>query len=761
MRTPQMRMSPVQQKVVLFTGGVNEEINSIQLKAGELFSCINYQEVGGQYSGYSSVPGYERFDGQTAPSSVPVLTYADNGLDSNVALLLEADLGTTIADKSASSNVLTTVGAVVSADKFKLNNASLYFDGASSITTPASAALNPSRDFCIEFDIYYASRLGTFGIFHKDNSLDISLVDGYVTVAGSTDGITTDINLVSDTFVAGDAAWQHIAVVLEGTTLSIYFDGVAQTTTATVPGYPIDNANDIVLGSGLLGYIDELRLSFGAFRYPIDFTPPVKPFSFNDFYVEYVDDAAREAARLAIAVVPGEGAPLGVVYYNDTVYAFRNDTPAGIIAKMYKSSASGWVEVVQPVGYEFKTNGVFKFSIYRFEGYNNNQPLLVITDGVSIPRVFDGTTITVLTSSELPDNQAVSPKFASLSGAYNNRLYLGYKEGSLLFSNIGNPTTFSSIIGGSGELFLGDELTNIVEAPGNALILTCRNFIKILKDVDQATTYDWSVMLETFTERNGAIANTAQALLGDVYFADDEGVTSLAATDTFGDFSTAIISNKVKKSFLSGKSLITASMVDRSNNQYRLYLSDGTIFYFTFEAKKVKGVTKVIYPIPVLSVTKGEDSIGTVRKFFASTSGNIYEMDSGTSFDGAIISTLLLTAYHSYGSPRLWKNFKRLVLEISADKGLPLAYRTVFDYSEPQYPKTLLSEYMTKGVSGIWGQDAWGSFSWGANSVQRLVLYLRGSGANMGIELRSSSKYKSPHILHNGIVDFTVGSRQL
>ena len=756
-----MKMAPVQQEVILLTGGVNEEVNSIQLKAGELFSCINYQEAGGQYSGYSSIAGYERFNGMTAPSSVPVLTYPDSGLDAKVGLLLEADIGTDIADKSSYNNPLTIVGAVVSTDRFKLNNASIYFDGSSSITCPATAQLNPNQDFCVEFDLYYDSRLGIFNILEKADSLRIFLDDGYLTVAGSTDGITTDINLVADAFIQSATSWKHVAVVLEGTELSFFFDGVKQATSATVPGYPIDNANELVIGSDLLGYLDELRISPGAFRYPGDFTPPVKPFSFNDFYVEYVDDDAREAARLAITAMPGEDAPLGIVYYDEVVYGFRNEVSPGTTAKMYKSTAAGWVEVVQPVGYEFIRDGEFKFSIYKFEGYNNNLPLLTITDGVSIPRVFDGTTITPLTSPELPDNQVVSPKYASLSGAYNNRLYLGYKEGSICFSNIGNPTSFSSIIGGSGELFLGDELTNIVEAPGNTLILTCRNFIKILKDVDQATTFDWSVMLETFTEHNGAIANTAQALLGDVYFADDEGVTSLESTNAFGDFSTAVISNKVKKSYLEKKNLITATLVDRSSNQYRIYFSDGSSFYFTFEQKAVKGVTKNIYPIPVMSVTKGEDSTGTVRKFFASTTGNVYEMDSGTSFDGAIISTLLVTAYYAYRSPRTWKHFQRLVLEMSAERGIPIAYRTVFDYSEPQYPKSLLGEFITKGVSGIWGEDAWGAFSWGSNDVQRLVLYLRGHGANMGIEVRSSSKYKEPHVLNNGIVDFSVGSRQL
>ena len=762
MKYPSMKMSPVKQEVILFTGGVNEEINSIQLKSGELSSCVNYEEVGGKNSGYTSIKGYERFNGMTAPSDISITTLEDGGIDGNTALLLEGDIGTTIADLSSYSVPITNTNVVASSARFKLNSASLYFDGTSSILASNTTELDFSQDFCLEFWIYYDSRFGTFDIVNKVNSLRLYLEDGYLKFRGSTDGIATDISLDADSFIPAGASWMHVAVTLEGTMLQFYFDGVAQSTSTTTTGYPFSNTNDATIGENLIGYLDCVRLSTGTHRFPQDFTPPVKPYTFNDFYLEYYDDEAREATRIAVLEVPGEDPVLGCIYYNDTVYAFRNSAAAGPTAKMYKSSATGWVEIVQPVGYEFERDGVFKFSKYRFQGYNNNDEVLIITDGVSIPRVFDGTTITPMTSTELPDNQTVSPKYAFISGTYNNRLFLGYREGSVVFSNVGNPTSYSSIIGGSGELFLGDELTNITSSPGNALALTCRNFIKILKDVEMSSSYVWSVALETFSDNRGAIANTAQSLLGDVYFADDEGITSLSAADTYGDFQVSVISNNVQNSFLDNKDLITDTLVDRSSNQYRLYFSDGEGFYFTFGSdKKVKGVTKIRYPVPVLSVTSGEDSSGNLRKFFTSNSGFVYEMDKGTSFDGSDITTLLVTAYYNYKSPRNWKHFKRAVVEVNAPKGLQIAYRSLFDYQEPAYPKTSLIDVVASGTLGIWGQDAWGEFSWGGSQVQRLAMYLRGSGVNMGFEVRTATKYKDTHTLHNGIVDYTIGSRQL
>jgi len=57
-----MKIKPIQakemkQKVVFLTGGLNEEVSSLQLQGGELTTCLNYHEMAGQYSGYASVGG--------------------------------------------------------------------------------------------------------------------------------------------------------------------------------------------------------------------------------------------------------------------------------------------------------------------------------------------------------------------------------------------------------------------------------------------------------------------------------------------------------------------------------------------------------------------------------------------------------------------------------------------------------------------------------------------------------------------------------
>jgi hypothetical protein len=63
--------------------------------------------------------------------------------------------------------------------------------------------------------------------------------------------------------------------------------------------------------------------------------------------------AAADVYRALIQVVPGSGPVRGVVYYNNVVYAWRNNA-GGTAMAIYKSSTSGWVNV--PLGWELPFN---------------------------------------------------------------------------------------------------------------------------------------------------------------------------------------------------------------------------------------------------------------------------------------------------------------------------------------------------------------------------------------------------------------------
>ena len=53
---------------VNLTGGINENVGSLELAPGELIDCRNYMLAAGGYGGYISTAGYERIHGGLIPS---------------------------------------------------------------------------------------------------------------------------------------------------------------------------------------------------------------------------------------------------------------------------------------------------------------------------------------------------------------------------------------------------------------------------------------------------------------------------------------------------------------------------------------------------------------------------------------------------------------------------------------------------------------------------------------------------------------------
>jgi hypothetical protein len=64
-----------QSKNFALKGGLNTEIAGIERSPGEMAISKNYICAEGSYNGYQSLKGYERFDGNTAPSDVALETY--------------------------------------------------------------------------------------------------------------------------------------------------------------------------------------------------------------------------------------------------------------------------------------------------------------------------------------------------------------------------------------------------------------------------------------------------------------------------------------------------------------------------------------------------------------------------------------------------------------------------------------------------------------------------------------------------------------
>jgi hypothetical protein len=177
--------------------------------------------------------------------------------------------------------------AQISTSVVKYGTGSLAFDGTGDYLT---AARSPqfaygTGNFTIEFWAYPTSFSG-FKTFYS----------GYL-VASSAAGFELGINssgflyIYSNNGFAISAsssalslnAWNHVAMVRNGSTITVYIDGVSKGTWSLTSQNFTDDY--LVIGQTntgpsqfFTGYLDDLRITKGYARYTANFTPPTAAF---------------------------------------------------------------------------------------------------------------------------------------------------------------------------------------------------------------------------------------------------------------------------------------------------------------------------------------------------------------------------------------------------------------------------------------------------------------------------------------------------
>lgn len=497
-----------------------------------------------------------------------------------------------------------------------------------------------------------------------------------------------------------------------------------------------------------------------------------------------VDDTEREAYRSLISPVgvSGQasgshvsghsGAVLGCWLYNGSIYGVRYNATtesAGLYKAVHGEVAgtggwtavSGWpidVEATNP------TTNPYRVTLGRLSEAPTGAPnteIAVICNGVSYPFILwtDDDGVEQITQLAPFDNGIEEDIFPEFGLIFNNRIYLVYPDGHLRFSTWGG-FDFSGDTGLAGEFYFGSPITDIVEVPGDALIVFLEKGIKILKKIipTQANAYS-DVEVETFSDRSNAYKNSATRLLGEIIFAGDRGLTYFSQSDTYGDFTMSSLTKKVQTTYMRYRSSIIRGIANREKNQYLLFFRDGTGLTLTFdEEKKVKGATRFAYPVSPTCIDIGKDSNGNEITIMGTSTGYLMVIrDLAQSFDGESINSFFVTAYHNYGSPVHNKSFKRILFELTGGKGTRFNFRPNFDYRGFDIPNAGYRVLQARGTGGgVWGIDEWGSFIYKRTGVEQDWVSIVGFAVNMGLAFSCSDKHHQPHVIHNFTTTFQL-----
>lgn len=455
------------------------------------------------------------------------------------------------------------------------------------------------------------------------------------------------------------------------------------------------------------------------------------------------------------------GTASGSIVFGSTTGAFN---PTDVL-----SNTSGTTSTYEATQNTLGTGGSYKF----IEGYFDlleglqRKPVVFFASCCYYPSYIKNDTIIPIIHYNLPDDPATNT-FATSIVEFKNRLWLGYPDGRLFFSNVGDPHDFDSSTF-SGVIYLEDEIVDLVVTTGDALVVFCKNSIQVVKalsssDVTDQAVVDYLFSNATLNSNTGAVEGTGSIVLDDVLYIDNRGLTSIASTQNYGDFEIKSYSKGINNTLLNSYEKIVGASIVKEYNQYRLFFSDGRGIIFTFtvssnklgtsSSKTIKGITTFLYPTTITCCTEGYIGCGD---------GFVCKIESGTSFNGAVITTILETSYHHYNAPTTFKRFREVFFEGYFPFKLTFTTRAGFDYRNISYIKStdLEDQEVTDGLGGVYGDGVYGELIYGSSENQTNVFYINSYGTTMNLNLYTTNKYVQPHTLSSMIVQYSINGRKM
>lgn len=670
--------APVTASGFPFAGGLDQVSPPLALKPGFVRDALNWEcHVNG---GYTSIKGYERFDGQDRPSDAAY-----------TVLECTITAGTPVGDTvTGATSTATGVIAAVSSDEdyLVLTQVSGTFQSAEQLTisgapvattTAAPAPMGGGTPALHAQYLNAAADIYRADIAAVPGSGDILGVFAYgdVTYAFRANAGATAVNLYKST----SSGWSQVTLFYE---------------LAFTAGSSEYSEGETVSQGGVSATVKRVVLTSGTWG------------------------GGTAAGRLIIS------APSG------------GNFAAGAIAGGGAATASGAQTAIT-----FATGGRFDTVQNNFGGAVN-QRRVYGCDGANRAWEFDGTVLVPITTGMAVD----TPSFIAV---HKNHLFLGFGA-SLQHSSLGNPYVFS-VVTGAAELAMGDDITGLLPLPGNegtaALLVTTRNGLHVLYGTSSS---DWNLV--HYNEEAGAIPYTLQQI-GLPLMLDDRGVTSLQTSSSFGNFDHAALSARIKPFINERRARAQASCIVREKNQYRIFFSDNYALYVTMAGGKVIGMMPIALSHEVTCVWSGEFSDGAERIFFGSTGGMVYEMDAGTSFDGAPMQTYLNFVFFHANSPLVEKRWRMANVEVSGDgyAEFDFGYSLGYQSDDIPLPDTVTGSAVL--ASGAWDSGVWDSGYWDGRSLVPARFKLDGTATNISIRFLQNSDYFAPITVSSAMFNYS------
>lgn len=393
--------------------------------------------------------------------------------------------------------------------------------------------------------------------------------------------------------------------------------------------------------------------------------------------------------------------------------------------------------------------GDYEFSKYNFSGQLSTRRVYGC-DGLNQGFEFDGTTYAPITTG-------AEPLVPSHVLAHKEHLFFSYAA-SLVFSGPGTPFRYSAVDGG-GEIATGDNITNMLTLPGAqttaAAGIWMLSTTGILYGTD-LTTFNFVL----YNAGTGANPRSAQNLYDTIAF-PDLGIVSLQTSLNYGNFVANALTKNIQPFINQQRTKISASTVQRSKGQYRVFFRDGYGLWLTFANQTYLGAAIVQFPNAVGCVDDDTDASGAEVSYFGSSDdlGFVYQLDTGPSFDGDTLFAYFGGAWDYIKTPRWLKRFYRASIQIEGSTYAAIGFNYALGDNSPLIGQPSANTYQSSFSPAQWDNATWDNFFWDGTTTTPTYADMTGTANDVQPTLSSGTNYIAPFIISSIIYDYSVRRR--
>lgn len=701
----------------VYPGGLDLLTPNLTLHPGACRDMQNFEVA--QNGGNSRIGGYERYSGLPAPSDA---TFVIVQVSTYVTVPSVGD-----AIYQASSGATGTVALVnnaVGACYMVVTQVEGAFDATGVVTSPGS-----------EYTVTEAG--GPLVITSAESPF-------VVPTAGDTIGtaITTTLQLTALLNA------QYLAAASD-----IYRAGIE-----AVPGSgPVlavihmvfNNADKVyafranVAGSAVNIYVDS---DAGWVLVPMQYTV-----SFTAAGTETPVDGDTLIQGPATATIKRVMISSGTIAADTAAGVFVIDSPTlGFSAGAATTSSGATLTLGGPqTAISIQPGGDYEWVKYNFSGQLITR-WIYGCDGVNPAFVFDGETYS-------PIATGLSPDAPTHIAGHKSHLFLS-QDSSVIFSSDGDPFRFSAINNG-GEIATGDQVTAMLTLPGNqaaaALGIWMRTTTGVLYGSGLA---DFSFVV--FNQGTGSNERSVQNLFDTIAF-PDQGIVSMQTTLNFGNFTSATLTKNIQPFINQMRTRISASTVNRTKGQYRVFFSNGYGLYSTFANQAYLGSAPVLFPNPVNTIDEDTTVSGEEVSYFGSTDddGYVYQLDKGPSFDGQEIFAYFTAAWDYIKSPRILKQFRCVSIEMQGTAYAAISFNYALNDNSSLTGQPTAVGYTSSFSPALWDAATWDNFFWDGQTVAPTYADMTGTAQDVQPTISSGTAYIQPFTVSSLIYQFSQRRR--